>query len=89
MGWEAATAVDVEHMPLMIHTLCAVGRWWLPSPLPLPLSRMGLLCFFFSVVFFSNSTPHMETSGKLKCVVYTQLFLFNGTSYSPLKTGQG
>lgn len=22
MGWEAALAVDVEHMPLMIHTVC-------------------------------------------------------------------
>lgn len=47
MGWKVVPAVDVEHMPLMIHTLCAVGRWRLLSPLPLPLSRMGLLCFFF------------------------------------------
>ena len=55
MGWEAAPAVDVEHMPLMIHTLCAVGRWWLPSPLPFPPSRMGLLHFFLfqCCVFFS------------------------------------
>lgn len=22
MGWEAALAVDVEHMPLTIHTVC-------------------------------------------------------------------
>lgn len=22
MGWEAALAADVEHMPLMIHTVC-------------------------------------------------------------------
>lgn len=69
MGWKAAQAVDVEHMPLMIHTLCAVGRWWLPSLLPLPMSRMGLLSFFFSVLCFFPA-PHMETSGKLKCVVY-------------------
>ena len=35
MGWEVAPALDVEHMPLMIHTQCAVGR----SAVALPFSQ--------------------------------------------------
>lgn len=50
MGREAALAVDVEHMPLMIHTVC--GRSAVAAELVASLSRIGLLCIFSGLLFY-------------------------------------
>lgn len=61
MGWEAALAADVEHMPLMIHTVC--GRSAAAAELgaftsdlnrtPPPFLVCVMLCFVWFVFFFS------------------------------------
>lgn len=69
MAWEAALAVDVEHMPLMIHTVC--GRSAVAAELVASTSvQSWTVRFFFLqyyVLFFS--TPPMETLSKLNVAV--------------------
>lgn len=51
MGWEAALAADVEHMPLMIHTVC--GRSAAAAELGAFTSDLNLdSSFFFGVLCF-------------------------------------
>lgn len=79
MGWEAALAADVEHMPLMIHTVCgrsaaAAELGAFTSDLNLtPPSFFGVSCFVW-FGFFS-------TEGKFKRkLVYALFFLSDGSS---------
>lgn len=79
MGWEAALAADVEHMPLMIHTVC--GRSAAAAELGAFTSDLNwtppsfLVCYvLFGLVFFS-------TKGKFKRkLVYALFFLSDGSS---------
>lgn len=58
MGWEAALAVDVEHMPLMIRTVC--GRSAVAAELvaSTPVRNWTVSFFFFCSVIFCFSPRH-------------------------------
>lgn len=75
MGWEAALAVDVEHMPLMIHTVC--GRSAAAAELVASTSVQNWTVSFFLqcyILFFS--TPPMETLSELNFAVYALASFF-------------
>lgn len=80
MGWEAALAADVEHMPLMIHTVC--GRSAAAAELGAFTSDLNrtpppfLVCYvLFGLIFF------LSTKGKFKRnLVYALFSLSDGSS---------
>lgn len=81
MGWEAALAADVEHMPLMIHTVC--GRSAAAAELGAFTSDLNrtpppfLVCVMFCLVCFF----FLSTKGKFKRnLVYALFSLSDGSS---------
>lgn len=82
MGWEAAPAVDVQHMPFNdSHSVC--GRSVVAAePQPLPPSRMELLCFSFFFVqccvsFFPLDSIHGKFKEVKTCCLCTALPSFS------------
>lgn len=77
MDWESALAADVEHMPLMIHTVCGrslrpanlvpLPRTWTPSPF--------LVCYVLFVLFFFLHKGKIQEEVRL-CAVLPVCWLF-------------
>lgn len=81
MGWEAALAADVEHMPLMIHTAC--GRSAAAAELGASTSDSSLTppSFFLVRIMFCFVYFFSPQRGKFKrTLVYALFFLSDGSS---------